>query len=85
MNTCSALEVQNNILKLIDKTNKTHEPICLKSENSEAVLLPKVDYQKLIASVELDENGWIKGTFDFDPKDKDIFPTVEEIRKNFGG
>ena len=85
MNTCSASEAKNNLFELIDRTNKTHQPIRLKGEHNNAVLISDVDYEKLVRNTEIDENGWIKGTFDFNPEDKDKFPTIEEIRKNFGG
>jgi len=93
MNTCSTLELQNDILQLIDTANKTHEPIRLKGSINNAVLLAEKDYESLVHEVELsknpyysterDKNGWPKGIFDFNAEDIEQFPTVEEIRKHY--
>jgi antitoxin YefM len=47
MNTCSALEAKNNLFELIDRTNKTHQPIRLKGEHNNAVLLSEEEYDGL--------------------------------------
>lgn len=93
MDTCSTLELKNNILQLIDTANKTHEPIRLKGSINNAVLLAEKDYESLVHEVELsknpyynaerDKNGWPKGIFEFNAEDLEQFPTVEEIRKHY--
>ena len=47
MNTCSALEAKDNLFELIDRTNKTHQPIRLKGEHNNAVLLSEEEYDGL--------------------------------------
>lgn len=53
MQTMTATEARANLFHLVERSNKTHQPVHITSRNGGAVLLAEGDFEELIETLEL--------------------------------